>query len=116
MKPAGLGDVRRHFLRAMLARLRVLWPVMSGLLAAMAILGAVVGMLERWGIAQGIYFAFVTGLTIGYGDLAPSRPVTRILAVLIGLLGIVVTGLVAAVAVSAFNATPVPREETEEKR
>jgi hypothetical protein len=69
-------------------------------------LGAVVGLLEGWGIAQGVYFSFVTGLTIGYGDLAPSMAVTKLLAVLTGLLGIVLTGLIAALAVTAFQATP----------
>ncbi len=53
-----------------------------------------------------MYFSFVTGLTIGYGDLAPSMALTKLLAVLIGLLGIVFTGLVAALAVTAFQATP----------
>jgi hypothetical protein len=37
-----------------------------------------------------------------------SKPVgiTKLLAVLIGLLGIVLTGLIAALAVTAFQATP----------
>ena len=56
-----------------------------------------------------MYFSFVTGLTIGYGDLAPSMALTKLLAVLIGLLGIVLTGLVAAMAVTAFQATPTVR-------
>jgi Ion channel len=38
-----------------------------------------------------VYFSFVTGLTIGYGDLAPSMAPTKLLAVLTGLLGIVLT-------------------------
>ena len=52
-----------------------------------------------------MYFSFVTGLTIDYGDLAPSMALTKLMAVLIGLLGIVLTGLVAALAVTAFQAT-----------
>ncbi|MEN9784009.1 MAG: hypothetical protein RJA24_1352, partial [Pseudomonadota bacterium] len=28
------------------------------------------GMLTGWPIGDGIYFAFISGLTIGYGDLA----------------------------------------------
>ena len=63
-----------------------------------------------WNIAQGVYFAFVAGLTIGYGDLAPSRVLTKTLAMVIGLLGLAVTGLVAALAVTAFEATPAVRE------
>lgn len=92
--------------RLFVAGLGILWPVLSVLLLAKALLGAIVGSIEGWGVWQGIYFAFVTGLTIGYGDLAPHRPLTQLLAVAIGFLGITLTGLVAAVAVKAFQITP----------
>jgi hypothetical protein len=104
-----IGGVRRAFFWAFLHGLRILWPVLSGLFLAISGLGAVVGVVEGWGIAQGVYFSFVTGLTIGYGDLAPSRFLTKVLAMAIGLLGLAVTGLVAALAVMAFEATPVAR-------
>ena len=63
-----------------------------------------IGLAEGWGLGGGIYFAFVTGLTIGYGDLAPSMALTRIVAVVIGFLGVVLTGLLAALAVTALQA------------
>jgi len=56
------------------------------------------------------YFAFVTGLTIGYGDLAPKAPVARALAIGIGFVGILVGGLVAAVGVQALHATQRPQD------
>ena len=71
-----------------------------------ASLGVIVGILEGWGIWQGVYFAYVTGLTIGYGDLAPRQPLTQLLAVIIGFSGVLLTGLVAALAVKAFQAMP----------
>ena len=82
------GRARRAFFGAFLRGLRVLWPILSGLFAVIAGLGAVVGAVEGWGVAQGVYFAFITGLTIGYGDLAPSRALTKILATVVGFLGI----------------------------
>ncbi|MGG5818217.1 potassium channel family protein [Falsiroseomonas sp. HW251] len=109
MEPGALSDLRRLFLLALLRRLRVMWPVLSGLMLLIASLGGVVGVIERWGVPEGIYFAFVTSLTIGYGDFAPSTRVTRVMAVAIGLLGILFTGLVAALAVTAFEATPIGR-------
>lgn len=102
--------LRIAFLRGVLHGLRVTWPILVGLLAGMALLGAVVGLAEGWGAGQGIYFAFVTGLTIGYGDLAPSMLATRLLALGIGLLGIVLTGVVAAIAVSALR--PLTHDHT----
>jgi hypothetical protein len=45
----------------------------------------------------------VTGLTIGYGDLAPRHFVSRVLALLIGFSGIVLISLVTAVTVRALE-------------
>jgi hypothetical protein len=47
----------------------------------------------------------LTGLTIGYGDLTPRHVVSRLLAVVIGFAGIMLTGLVAAVTVQALQVT-----------
>ena len=47
--------------------------------------------------------AFVSGLTIGYGDLAPKMLLTRMLAIFIGLCGVLFTALIAAIAVKAFT-------------
>jgi hypothetical protein len=92
--------------RLFVAGLAIVWPVVSSLLVLKALLGVVVGLVEGWGVWQGIYFAFITGLTIGYGDLVPHHVVTRLLAVAIGFLGISLTGIVAALAVKAFQAAP----------
>jgi hypothetical protein len=62
-----------------------------------------VGRLEGWPLGDAVYFAFVSGLTIGYGDLAPSEPLSRALAICIGFTGILLTGLVAALAVRALE-------------
>ena len=89
MAQRDVATVRRIFFRALLRGFQILWPAVSGVLTSIMGLGAIVGLLENWGIAQGVYFSFVTGLTIGYGDLAPSMALTKLMAVLIGLLGIV---------------------------
>jgi hypothetical protein len=95
--------VRSTFLRGVVYALRVTWPILSALLMTMACLGAVIGLLEGWGIGDGTYFAFVTGLTIGYGDFSPSMLLTRVMAMTIGFLGILLTGVVAAIAVAALQ-------------
>jgi hypothetical protein len=70
----------------------------------MVILGLLIAYIEGWPIRDALYFTFVTGLTIGYGDLTPRHIVSRCLAVMIGFSGIVLTGLVAAVSVRALDA------------
>ena len=69
----------------------------------MVLFGAVIGWREGWSIGDSIYFAFVSGLTIGYGDLVPKHPLSRTLAVCTGFTGILLTGLVAALAVRALE-------------
>ena len=56
-------------------------------------------------MGEAVYFSFITGLTIGYGDIVPRQAFTRALAVVIGFGGILLTGLVAGIAVNAMRAT-----------
>ena len=98
-------QIRRLFLTALVKQLRLLWPVLSGVLLVMVVSGLIVGHIEDWRIDESLYFTFVTGLTIGYGDLTPKHVSARLLALVIGFAGIVLTGLVAAVSVQALRAT-----------
>jgi hypothetical protein len=97
--------LRRNFVTGLFAGLRIVWPILSVLLGLIVGLGLVVGLIEGWSVHESIYFAFVSGLTIGYGDLAPRTFLTRSLAIVIGLCGVMVTALVAAIAVKALTAT-----------
>ncbi len=94
--------LRRNFVISLFIGLRVLWPILSGLLMLMAALGSVIGWLEGWRVSEAIYFTLVTSLTVGYGDLVPSMLSTRLLAILIGICGVIFSALLAAVAVKAF--------------
>jgi hypothetical protein len=96
--------MRRRFIRGLFFGLRVVWPVLWGLLLAIAGLGFAIGVIEDWSLQESLYFAFVSGLTIGYGDLTPKTPLARSLAIAIGFCGILLTALVAAVAVKALDA------------
>lgn len=100
---------RKSFVQGLGFGIAIVWPVLSMLIAAMVGLGIVIGVLEGWSTHESVYFAFVSGLTIGYGDLVPKTLVTRILAIAIGLCGILVTALVAAVAVKALTLARDPQ-------
>jgi Ion channel len=103
--------LRRNFAAGLFSGLRVVWPILSALLGLIVALGLVIGVIEGWSMHESIYFAFVSGLTIGYGDLAPKTLLTRVLAILIGICGVLVTALVAAVAVKALTAAGVDGEK-----
>jgi len=95
--------LRRSFIHGFWRGVSVVWPIVSALLLFMAMLGLAVGEVEGWPAGDGLYFSFVTGLTIGYGDLVPKHALARVLAVLIGMAGIVMTGLIVAVGVHALR-------------
>ena len=64
-------------------------------LLALLLVGAVgIAMAEGIPIGDSVYFAFITGLTIGYGDIVPKTPIGRTVSVLLGLVGVMFTGLV----------------------
>jgi Na+-translocating ferredoxin:NAD+ oxidoreductase RnfE subunit len=89
--------MRRKFVAGLVKGLGVVWPIVSALLALIAGLGVVVGRLEGWAVHESLYFAFVSGLTIGYGDLAPKSLLARVLAIAIGACGVLLTALNEAV-------------------
>ena len=95
--------LRRNFRIGLFDALRVVWPILSVLLGLIAALGLIIGLMEGWSIQESIYFAFVSGLTIGYGDFAPKFLFTRALAIAIGMCGVLLTALVAAVVVKALS-------------
>src|ERR1700740_3161165 len=96
--------VRRRFFVAAGRAIHLTWPVLSIILAIQVALGMLIGFLEGWSFGDAVYFTFVTGLTIGYGDIVPRQAFTRALAIVIGFGGILLTGLVAAIAVNATRA------------
>ncbi|MBZ9653782.1 potassium channel family protein [Phyllobacterium lublinensis] len=99
----GYRQTRRIFFKALYHQVRVVWPILSGIILVMVLCGFLVGQMEGWGVTDSLYFTFVTGLTIGYGDLTPKHLSSRILAIAIGFCGIVLAGLVAAVSVQALR-------------
>lgn len=96
--------LRRTFARVLFQSLKVVWPILSGLVGLVMSLGIWVGSIEGWRWDESLYFSFVTGLTIGYGEFVPKTLLSRALSVLIGLCGILTTALLAALAVKALTA------------
>ena len=84
----------------------IIWrfhPVFLTLIALIVGAAAVVTHIEKIPFGDALYFSFITGLTIGYGDIVLKTPFGRILAVLLGLIGIVFTGLMVAAAIRAVG-------------
>ena len=102
--------LRRRFLVALGHAIHVTWPVLSVLIAMQLALGLLTSFVEGWSVGDAVYFTFITGLTIGYGDLVPTHTLTRALAIGIGYFGLFVTGVIAAMAVYAMRSALADRE------
>ena len=103
-------SLRRRFLVALGHAIHVTWPVLSAIIAFQLALGLLTGFVEGWSVGDAVYFTFITGLTIGYGDFVPRQTLTRALAIGIGFFGLFVTGVVAAIAVHAMRSALAGRE------
>ncbi len=79
----------------------VLSPVLGFLCALIIISGAAFSRLDGKPLKSAIYMAFITALTIGYGDMTPAHPVSRAIAIVLGIIGMMFTGIIVALAVYA---------------
>ena len=67
--------------------------------------GCAIARVEGIKLGNAIYFAFITGLSIGYGDIHPDTSLGKIVSVAIGLIGILFVGLTVAIATRALRDT-----------
>jgi len=101
---SGFGHSVRFF-HYVFRIIKFIWPIFSSLLILIMLLGIVIGIREGWTIGDSLYFSFITAFTIGYGDITPHYPLTKILAVVIGLVGFLFTGILVAITVEALRYT-----------
>ena len=83
-----------------MGRLQAVFLALSALILGIAV---VIRHLEKMPFGESLYFSFITGLTIGYGDIVVKTPFARLLAVLLGLIGIIFTGIMVAAALRAVE-------------
>ena len=76
-------------------------PLLLFLTATIMLLGYVAGKWEGWSRTDSFYWAFVTATTVGYGDFHPIRRRSRIMAIVIAVLGLLATGIIVALGVNA---------------
>lgn len=103
MNNAPVSNIRRAFDKAVGYYLKLTWPIFSTMVAVIITVGLIIAYVEGWQPFDGIYFGFVTGLTIGYGELVPKQPLSRVLAILLGFNGVLLTAIFAAISVRAIE-------------
>jgi hypothetical protein len=91
------------FIRIFLSDLLQASPVVGFLLLLVAFIGLLIGRLEGWSASDALYHAFINATTVGYGDFRPSKKSSKALAILLALVGLILTGMIVAIALHAAN-------------
>lgn len=91
-----------EFSKAFWILLRHFFPIWGGIVILISLLGLIIaGLEEELSLSSGLYFAWVTGTMVGYGDITPTVGMTRFLAIIVSIMGIMFTGIIVAIAISA---------------
>jgi len=91
------------FLREFGTGIWVAAPILLSLAILIVLLGHFVGRHEGWSRFDSIYWSFVTATTVGYGDVRPTKRSSKIVAIVIATLGLVLSGILIAIAVRAVT-------------
>ena len=78
-------------------------PLLIFLLSLVVVIGFVIGRVEGWSLFDSLYHAFINATTVGYGDFRPTDKRSKLLAVMLAVVGLVFTGMVVAIALLAAN-------------
>ena len=80
-----------------------LLPLLLALIAAISALAIWIGKRESWPLSDSLYFGFITATTVGYGDIHPTKSKCKYMAIVIALAGLMMTGIIVAIAVEAAS-------------
>ena len=93
----------RKFLIVFLRVLAMTAPIWGVILLIIVGLSWFYAEVEKIGLWNALYFGSITALTIGYGDIHPLTAAGKAIAVTMGILGVITTGIIVAVALQAIR-------------
>jgi hypothetical protein len=103
----------RAFVRAFARYALYIREVIVSLILLIVLGGVTISQVEDIPLGEAVYFAFITGLSIGYGDISPSTGWGRLISVSIGLVGMLFVGISVAIATRAL--ADVARQQSNRK-
>jgi len=98
-------DFTITFVKIFLWGIYLMSPVIFMMSVFIVIWGLIVGKIESWTKFDALYWAFITALTIGYGDIKPTKKSSRVISVILGTFGIMLTGILVAITVESASST-----------
>ena len=91
------------FIELFFLSLYLILPLLISLSALIILLGYSASIIEKWSTFDGLYWALITATTVGYGDIKPVKKITKILSIVIALTGMILTGIIIAVALNTAS-------------
>jgi len=91
------------FVEIFLVALYLAAPLLLSFCVLIILVGQIVGRIEGWSGFDAAYWSFITALTVGYGDIRPSKRSAKTLSVAIAFTGIMFTGIVVALTLHAAS-------------
>ena len=91
--------------------------ILLGLLLLMVALSLVLCLLDPGmkTFGDALWFCFATITTIGYGDIAVTTAVGRVISVILGMYGIIVVALITSIIVNFYNEMKSEKKEEKEE-
>ena len=96
-------DLTITFLKVFSVIIYYISPLVLFIVMLMVVAGQIVGRIEGWPRSRSLYYTFITGTTVGYGDFCPLKGWSRFLAVFIAFCGLLLTGIIVSVAISSME-------------
>lgn len=102
------------FIKHTLHSFKVIRGVVFSLILILFLCAVGLSTFDDMPFGDAVYLTAITALTVGYGDLAPSSAMGRLISAVVGLIGIVITGLVVSIAVHAMTKTMEHKKRREQ--
>jgi len=107
-------DFTLTFIKLFLYGVVLASPLIIFFMVIITILGLIVGKKESWGKLESIYWSFITATTVGYGDITPVQKISKVLSIVIAFLGLILAGIIVALAVHAATVSLAEHHNVDE--
>ncbi len=98
------------FVKQFFLCIRDVWVVIAVLFSLIMFGAVVISVVEQMPLSRAVYFALITGMTIGYGDVTPETVAGKVVSLFIGLIGIVLFGVIIGISTRSIVYTMHPNE------
>lgn len=65
--------------------------------------GILIARFDNLSLSEAVYFAFITALTVGFGDVVPKSTAARFITIVLAFIGLTLVGVLVGVAVHAIQ-------------